>query len=50
LTKAQLIDAINTAIAVKRQMVDDGQDVKVSRIAAGLLTPLQTASRLSPNA
>jgi len=43
LTKAQLIDAIDTAILAKRQMVQEGQDVEVSRIAAGLLTALQTS-------
>ena len=43
LTKAQLIEAIDTAIAAKRQMVEEGQDVEVSRIAAGLLTALQTS-------
>lgn len=43
LTKSQLIDAIDTAILTKRQMADDGQDVEVSRIAAGLLTALQTS-------
>ena len=41
LTKAQLIEAIDTAIAAKRQMVEEGQDAEVSRIAAGLLTALQ---------
>lgn len=49
LTKTQLIDAIDTAIAVKRQMVEDGQDVEVSRIAAGLLTTLQTSLASFPN-
>ena len=29
LTKAQLIDAIDTAILAKRQMVQEGQDVEV---------------------
>jgi hypothetical protein len=43
LTKAQLIDAIDTAILAKRQMAQEGQDVEVSRIAAGLLTALQTS-------
>ena len=43
LTKSQLVDAIDTAIIAKRQMADDGQDVEVSRIAAGLLTALQTS-------
>ena len=42
-TKAQLIDAIDTAILAKRQMVQEGQDVEVSRTAAGLLTALQTS-------
>lgn len=43
LTKMQLIDAIDTAILTKRQMVEDGQDAEVSRVAAGLLTSLQTS-------
>jgi hypothetical protein len=43
LTKSQLVDAIDTAILTKRQMADDGQDIEVSRIAAGLLTALQTS-------
>jgi len=43
LTKTQLIEAIDTAIAAKRQMVEEGQDVEVSRIAAGLLTAPQTS-------
>jgi hypothetical protein len=43
LTKSQLVDAIETAIITKRQMAEDGQDVKVSLIAAGLLTALQTS-------
>ena len=41
--KTQLIEAIDTAIAAKRQMVEEGQDAEVSRIAAGLLTALQTS-------
>lgn len=43
LTKSQLVDAIDTAILAKRQMAEDGQDVEVSNIAAGLLTALQTS-------
>ena len=43
LTKQQLLDAIDTAILTKRQMAEDGQDVEVSLIAAGLLTALQTS-------
>jgi hypothetical protein len=43
LTKLQLVDAIETAIITKRQMAEDGQDVEVSLIAAGLLTALQTS-------
>ena len=43
LSKVQLIDAIETAIVAKRHMAEDGQDPKVSRIAAGLLTALQTS-------
>jgi hypothetical protein len=43
LSKMQLIDAIETAILAKRQMAEDGQDPEVSRIAAGLLTALQTS-------
>ena len=43
LTKAQLIDAIDTAILAKRQMVVERQDPEVARIAAGLLTTLQTS-------
>jgi hypothetical protein len=37
LTEAQLIDGIDSAIAAKRQSVEEGQDVEVSRIAAGLV-------------
>ncbi|MBV8456347.1 MAG: hypothetical protein JO122_07000 [Acetobacteraceae bacterium] len=43
LTKMQLIDALDTAILTKRQMVEDGQDAEVSRIAAGLLAAIQTS-------
>jgi hypothetical protein len=43
LTTSQLVDAIETAIIAKRQMAEDGQDVEVSRIAAGMLTALQTS-------
>jgi hypothetical protein len=43
LSKMQLIDAIETAILAKRQMAEDGQDAEVSRIAAGLITALQTS-------
>jgi hypothetical protein len=43
LTKMQLIDAIDTAILTKRQMAEEGNDVEVSRIAAGLLAALQTS-------
>ena len=43
LTKMQLIDALYTAILTKRQMVEDGQDAEVSRIAAGLLAAIQTS-------
>ena len=41
LTKIQLIEAIDTALSTKRQMVEDGQDMEVSRIAAGMLAALQ---------
>ena len=43
LTKNQLIDVIDTAILTKQQMAEEGQDVEVSRIAAGLLTTLRTS-------
>ena len=43
LTKNQLVDAIDMAILTKQQMAEDGQDVEVSRIAAGLLTMLRTS-------
>ena len=50
LTKMQLIDAIDTAILTKRQMVEEGQDAEVSRIAAGLLAALQTSIASSADA
>ena len=43
LTKQQLLDAIDTAILTKRQMAEEGQDVEVSLVAAGLLTALHTS-------
>ena len=50
LTKMQLIDAIDTAILTKRQMVEEGQDAEVSRIAAGLLAALQSSIASSADA
>ena len=49
LSKMQLIDVIETAILAKRHMAEDGQDPEVSRIAAGLLTALQTSIASFPN-
>jgi hypothetical protein len=40
LTTAQLIGAVETAIATKRQMVDEGEHPEIAAVAVGVLSTL----------
>ena len=40
LTTSEIVAAVETAIATKRQMVDDGEHPEIAAVAAGVLSTL----------
>jgi hypothetical protein len=40
LTTAEIVDAVETAIATKRQMIDDREHPDIAAVAAGILSTL----------